>query len=101
MVVEVVVAVVAVAADVVVVVAVAADVVVVADAVVRVNMSDQSFSSIFQRGPSRRSRSGRTETCVGVPLSRASLVLASISWLPKTDLHSRSQLWTIVYRRVD
>ena len=56
------------------VVAVAADVVVVADAVVRVNMSDQSFSSIFQRGPSRRSRSGRTETCVGVPLSRASLV---------------------------
>ena len=56
------------------VVAVAADVVVVVDAVVRVNMSDQSFSSIFQRGPSRRSRSGRTETCVGVPLSRASLV---------------------------
>ena len=65
MVVEVVVAVVAVAADV---------VVVVADAVVGVNMSDQSFSSIFQRGPSRRSRSVRTETCVGVPLSRASLV---------------------------
>ena len=95
MVVEVVVVVVTDAADVVVVV------VVVADAVVRVNMSDQSFSSIFQRGPSRRSRSGRTETCVGVPLSRASLVLASISWLPKTDLHSRSQLWTIVYRRVD
>ena len=74
MVVEVVVAVVAVAADVVVV---ADAVVVVADAVVRVNMSDQSFSSIFQGGPSRRSRSGRTETCVGVPLSRASLVLAS------------------------